>query len=359
MQVVKATQALASLGHDVTLIVPGQEETPWDALQPHYGMTQPFDIHWIPEILTFKRYDFAYKALRYARQLQPDLVYTWVLQAAVLALWQGLPVVLELHDRVSGRVGPWLFRRFCRARTNKRLLTNTEALRQVLISDFDLKPKSLEIIPAPNGVDLERYQDLPMPEAARQALHLPEGFTAGYTGHFYQGRGIELMLSLAKELPGVNFLWVGGEESDVTAWEKRLKMEDVQNVILTGFVDNAKLPLYQAASDVLLMPYSTSIAGSGGGNSAEVASPMKMFEYLASGRPILSSDLPVVYEVLNESTAVFCPPDDVAAWKKALTSLQSDPARREKLGSAARDTSKAYTWRERAHQALSDFPKVK
>lgn len=355
MQVVKATQALASLGHDVTLVVPGQESTPWDSLQAHYGLIHPFDIHWIPENLTFKRYDFALKAMRYARQLQPDLVYTWVLQGAVMALWQGLPVVLELHDRVSGKIGPWLFRRFCKARAKKRLLTNTEALRSVLTSDFDLQHASLDIISAPNGVDLERYQDLPTPEAARHELGLPEGFTAGYTGHFYQGRGIELMMALAKVLPEVNFLWVGGEASDVYVWKKRLDTQNVHNVILTGFVDNAKLPIYQAASDVLLMPYSTSIAGSGGGNTVDVASPMKMFEYLAAGRAILSSDLPVVHEVLDDSTAVFCPPDDPAAWKKAIIDLRSHSTRREKLGSAAREVSKAFTWRRRAERALSGF----
>ena len=355
MQVVKATQALVSLGHDVTLVVPGQEETPWDSLQAHYGLSHPFDIHWIPENLTFKRYDFALKALRYARQLQPDLVYTWMLQSAVLALWQGLPVILELHDRVSGKIGPWLFHRFCTARTKKRLLTNTDALRRVLISDFNQHTTSLDIISAPNGVDLERYQNLPTPETARQMLGLHEGFTVGYTGHFYQGRGIELMLALAKGLPEVNFLWVGGEVTDVLVWEERLRTKNVQNVTLTGFIDNAKLPLYQAASDVLLMPYSTSIAGSGGGNTADVASPMKMFEYLAAGRAILSSDLPVVHEVLEYSPAVFCPPDDPSAWKKAIIDLRSDPKSRDNMGNCAREVSKAYTWDGRAERALGGF----
>jgi len=355
MQVVKATQAMTALGHDVTLLVPGSQEAPWDALEVHYGLHIPISIHWIPENLAFKRYDYAFKAIRFARQHEPDLVYTWVLQAAVLALWQGLPVVLELHDRVTGRFGPWLFRRFCSARTKKCLLTNTDALRHALISDFNLRPSSIDIKTAPNGVDLERYQGLPSPETARQKLGLPEGFTAGYTGHFYQGRGIELMMGLARQMPEVQFLWVGGEPSDVTLWKKRLQLQNIENVTMPGFVQNATLPLYQAASDVLMMPYSTAIAGSGGGDSADVASPMKMFEYLAAGRAILSSDLPVVHEVLDETTAVFCKPDDPVAWKEALSDLRSDPSKREKLGNAARLASKAYTWRKRADRALSDF----
>lgn len=82
---------------------------------------------------------------------------------------------------------------------------------------------------------------------------------------------------------------------------------------------------------------------------------MKMFEYMAAGRVILSSDLSVIYEVLDEDMAVFCPPEDLSAWKNALSTLQGDPARRERLGQAARSAVKGYTWRARAEKALHDF----
>jgi glycosyltransferase involved in cell wall biosynthesis len=204
-------------------------------------------------------------------------------------------------------------------------------------------------------VDLERYQNLPQPGQARENLALPAGFTAGYTGHFYAGRGMDLMFDLARALPGIQFLWVGGEQADVALWQNYARQQDVHNLTLTGFVDNARLPLYQAAADVLLMPYDTQIAGSGGGDSAEIASPMKMFEYLAAGRPILSSDLPVIHEVLDETNALFCPPGDFTAWQAALQELQMDRERREKLGRSARDTAQAYTWRARAEKALIGF----
>ena len=208
---------------------------------------------------------------------------------------------------------------------------------------------------APNGVELARYRDLPNPEEARQALGLPEGFTAGYTGHFYAGRGMGLMMDLAKAFPNTRFLWVGGDPSDVILWEKHLETQGIHNITLTGFIDNAVLPQYQAAADVLLMPYGTSIAGSGGGDSAEIASPMKMFEYLAAGRPILSSDLPVIHEVLSDQNAVFCPPGDLDAWKVSFSELRQNPAKRAALAAAAKMTAEKYTWCSRADAALKKF----
>lgn len=352
IQVVKAAHALVSINHAVTLLVPGRETASWKDLQAHYGLQHHLNMTWIEENLAFKRYDFAYKAVQMAKRLNADLVYTWALQAGMLALWNGLPTVLELHDRVTGRVGPWLFRWFLGSRTSQRVLTNTLALKNALITDFNLDPAAVDIQVAPNGVDLERYRDLPSSGDARRILGLPDGFTVGYTGHFYAGRGMELMFNLAKAMPEVQFLWVGGEASDVASWKARLAAEGMTNIVLTGFVDNEILPRYQAASDVLLMPYGRQIAGSGGGDSAEIASPMKMFEYMAASRAIISSDLPVFHEVLDDQTAVFCPPDNLPAWKEALIKLQTNPIRCQALGQAARAAVEAYTWQSRAEKAV-------
>jgi glycosyltransferase involved in cell wall biosynthesis len=356
IQVVKAAHAFAELGHQVTLLVPGEGGPGWEALKAHYGVQTPINIQWIQENLAFRRYDFALKAIRQARKQHPDLVYTWVLQAGVLALWQGMPTILEMHDRVTGRIGPWLFRRFYASTTPRRLVTITDALRKVLISAFDLDIFKIDLIVAPDGVDLTRYKNLPSPADARKALGLPERFTAGYTGHFYAGRGIELMLGLAKTMPEVQFLWVGGDSADVTRWKNQLREEGVDNVILTGFVENTQLPQYQAAADVLLMPYGTTISVSGGGNTADIASPMKMFEYMAASRAIISSDLPVIHEVLDETTAVFCPPDDLTAWQQAIMALRSDPDHGQRLGKNARSAVEAFTWRSRSERALAHFP---
>jgi glycosyltransferase involved in cell wall biosynthesis len=101
------------------------------------------------------------------------------------------------------------------------------------------------------------------------------------------------------------------------------------------------------------MPYETTIAGSGGGNSAEICSPMKMFDYLAAGRVIITSDLPVFHEVLNESNAIFCPAQDEAAWIQKLGEIMQEDGLRQALCKQALLDAERYTWLKRAENALN------
>ncbi len=105
------------------------------------------------------------------------------------------------------------------------------------------------------------------------------------------------------------------------------------------------------------MPYSRSIMGSSGSaDSAEVASPMKMFEYMAAGRAIVSSNFPVIREVLNERTAVFCEPDNIENWRFEIEKLIGNQARRDELGNQARQDAQGYTWVARAKRIMNNFP---
>jgi glycosyltransferase involved in cell wall biosynthesis len=282
-----------------------------------------------------------------------------MIQAAFLAQRQSLPVLLELHDRVTGKLGPFMFRHLLGRRGKVRFLPITHMLQQALERDFGYSFAPGEVVVSPDGVDLERYTDLPDAAAARRQLGLRESPTVGYSGHLYAGRGLDLLLALAQSQPQVEFLWVGGRPEDVNRWQGRLARAGVQNVHLTGFVPNAGLPLYQAASDILVMPYERSIATSSGGNTVDFCSPMKMFEYLAAGRVILSSDLPVLHEVLNPGNAVFCPPDNVQAWQTVLAGLLADPELRCQLGQQARRDAVRFSWQARAAGALQGFEPFK
>ncbi len=350
MQVMKVCSALAQLGHKVRLYAPGDEAAGWEELAELYGLPAPFEIEWLGTNPRWKNNDFAWKAARRARAWKAGLVYAWAIQSAVFALLGGQPALYEAHDLPTGRLGPWWLQAFIRLPGKKRLASITQALQDALQRRFGQLGADRELVVAPNGLDMERYRGLPEPEQARRALGLPDGLTVGCTGHLYAGRGGDLFLGLARRFAHAQFVWVGGRPEDVERY--RLKATGLGNVTFTGFIPNARLPMYQAAADILLMPYGSAIAGSSGGNSVEICSPMKLFDYLGAGRTILSSDLTVIREVLDESSALFAPPDDLEGWAKVLQRALTDAELRERLGAKARALAARYTWLERERKCL-------
>lgn len=356
IQVMKVCQSMVQIGHEVRLWVPGTVHLPWIELSQHYGLSSPFEISWLKSNPGLKRYDLAASAVSKAIKWNADIIYTWLPQASILGQMRGLPVVLEVHDRPTGNFGPWLLRRTVKMRGRKRLAVITLALVSVLEKEFKLSIPAEDLVIAPNGVDLDRYVDLPEPSAARSQLGLPpEKLTAVYSGHLYAGRGIDLLFGLAQAFPEVNFLLVGGNAESVEGCRQQAAEAGLLNITLTGFVDNHKLPLFQAAGEVLLMPYGRVIAGSSGGNSADICSPMKMFEYMASGRAILVSDLPVFHEVLNEQNAVFCEVENLEVWTAGLKDLLENPDKIQNLGRQAKIDALDYTWNSRARAILHDL----
>jgi glycosyltransferase involved in cell wall biosynthesis len=366
VQVMKMAQALTGLGNQVRVLVPGMSlddrRPDWDELAHHYGLRHRFSIEWLPTRAKFRGYDYGLNSVREAQRWNADLLYTRFPQAGAFASMLGVGTVLEVHDLPQGKSGPWLFKRFLRGRGARRLVLISRTLREDLTRGFGAPVEPPFTLIAPDGVDLERYQEVPAPAEARVALNaagqidppLPvDGFIAGYTGHLYQGRGVKCILELAIRMPQVTFLLAGGEPGEIEILRDQINAGGLTNVRLIGFVPNAVLPSYQAACDVLLMPYQRHVAASSGGDIARYLSPMKLFEYLACGRAILSSDLPVLQEVLNQKNALLLPAEDVDAWVVALQMMLADPARREALARQACEDAQEYTWTGRARRILA------
>ncbi|MBX3036619.1 MAG: glycosyltransferase [Anaerolineales bacterium] len=358
IQAMKVAQALMQLNHEVKMFAPKETEIPnKQLLITHYGLKLAPEIQFLPSIKNLKRLDFIFHSQNAAKKFGADLIYTWLPQSAVLGLWSGYPVVLEMHADNSGLLGAWWMRQFWKAKGKKLMTVTTSALKKALETSTKLKLNNEAVLIAPNGVELERYVNLPSPSEARHQLNLKQGLTVGFTGHIYAGRGADLLFELAKQMPNVNFLWVGGTPELVEYWRNKLHEANIKNVTMTGFVKHDVIHLYQAASDILLMPYSSSISASSGQDIAEVINPMKMFEYMASGRAIISADLPSIREVLNEGNCVFVEVGNwesvIGNWKVEIEKLLADESLRGKLGNQARKDVENFSWVKREEKILN------
>ncbi len=178
----------------------------------------------------------------------------------------------------------------------------------------------------------------------------------GYIGSFYQGRGVELIIKVAGHCPHIDFHLVGASEKDLVRLEKQVP----ENVTLIGFVPPAESHKYMNASDVLLAPYQRKVFVYGNrGDTSDYMSPLKIFEYMASGKAIVASDIPVLHEVLeSEKDCLFVSPADVDGWINALYRLQ-EQGLREKLGDSARTKFlEKYTWEKRAEIVIKDIDAI-
>lgn len=353
IQMMKMCEAMLALGHDVQLIAPQQKHGTAGAddkiPDERCGMACRFPIVELGHSRVLGRTRFQCAAILRSRRHAADAVYTRDLSTAAMTSLFSIPTYLEMHQVPGGRFGPWYFRAAMRGPGLRKLVAITQGLLDLLMRIYPRWIRDKEVVVAPDGVDLQRYESVPsVPDAARELGAQAGRFRVGYTGSLYKGRGLDLILELARSLPDVEFWIVGGQTPDVDAWREKSRSAGVQNMVFWGHVPNAVLPRYQAACHVLLMPFSRMVAVSGNrGDTSMVMSPMKMFEYLAAGRLIVSSDLPVLREVLGEHNAVLCPPDDVAAWIDAVRRARQDGPWREAMGAQARLDAQKYSWENR------------
>ena len=241
-----------------------------------------------------------------------------------------------------------IFKVFVRSKNFFRLVVISHALKNSYKNRYpDLQNK---IFVAPDGAEIVRG-DGPKISVRERSSKL----NVGYVGHLYEGKGIEVIEGIAGHMPEVAFHIIGGDTESIKYWKKRIKFD---NVFFYGFVSRSNLLSYYESLDVCLLPNQDRVFGSGSGrikkpvNIGSFTSPLKLFEYMAYGKAIVASDLPVLREVLHEGIALLVDPKDFDGWKEAIRSLASE-ARRESLGMAAKqELETKYTWVRRMKRIL-------
>jgi glycosyltransferase involved in cell wall biosynthesis len=165
----------------------------------------------------------------------------------------------------------------------------------------------------------------------------------------YEGRGIDLLIEASLRLKDVLFIVVGGMSRDIERYREMARVKDARNFVLTGFIPHVMVPAYLFAADVLVMPYTSRMTDVTGRVVAGFTSPIKMFEYMASGRPIVATKLPPIEEVLEDGeNAILVEPDNLTVLISGIQKALGEPELCDKLASRAASQVKSYTWKERA-----------
>lgn len=350
----KMCQAFADNGHEVVLLAPGSLDRVGGAksqIFSFYGVKDNFNIKFISvPFLKGWTLIYGFLASRLAFKLKPDLVYGRNIAGCTFSSFYGLNVAVECHTPTSCLNSILLW--FCSKLKNfKKVVVITHSLKDVFVSHFPTLSNNIQVLA--DGAD-EFPKDVKLIKFQGNSKH-PQ---VGYVGSLFRGKGMELILKLARKLPNMDFNIVGGADSDIDHW-KQFCM-DLPNVYFYGHVPHANVPSYIISFDIMLLPNQREVSTyrSSSTNIGDWTSPLKAFEYMAAGKPIICSDLPVLREIFDTKNAILCSPDDIDSWTSALEVLSHDQGLRSKLGENARAIfTNKYTWKIRARKALSTFQK--
>jgi len=133
-----------------------------------------------------------------------------------------------------------------------------------------------------------------------------------YSGGIYKFKGVNLLIDVAQELPHIQFAFAGGDESQLASYRQLVAEKQLDNVSFLGYLQHENLPSLLQAADILAHPHLS-------GKAATFTSPLKFFEYLASGTPIVATEIPPLLEFKETNiVAGWCQPDDPREYARCL-----------------------------------------
>jgi len=365
VQTMETCHALARRGHQVRLVVRPDSASPARDPFTYYGLDP------VPELVIDRvrvtgpplARRAAYVAASAGRSLgrfRADLVLTRDLTIAALLLRIPAaarpPIVYESHGfspavsedlpaMLSDAAAPTSAKRRRLHAREQRVwaraegyITITAALARELEGRFGPRP-GLAVVP--DGARVEEVADVGLRPGATG------GRVVGYAGHLYPWKGPDVLLAALERLPDVRALMVGGLAGEPDLGRVRALADRTVpgRVEFAGQVDPPRVAALLRQADVLALPNTP------GRVSAAYTSPLKLFEYMASGRPMVASDLPALREVLRpDANAVLVEAGDAGALAAGLARVLADAGLAARIAAQAREDVRAWTWDRRAER---------
>jgi glycosyltransferase involved in cell wall biosynthesis len=208
-----------------------------------------------------------------------------------------------------------------------------------------------KIIYWPNGTDVDKFHIEKSTMETRAGLSVPVGKKIiMYTGQLFGWKGVDSLIKAVKLLPEDVLIYiVGGAEEDVARCRKEISEASDERVIFIPFQPHEKMPEWLHSADILVLPNTGKQKV-----SLYYTSPMKLFEYMASGKPIVASAVPSIMEILNEENSVLVKPDNPDDLARGIELVLKDEGLVERMTRNSTSDSRKYTWHVRV-QKIKDY----
>ena len=169
-----------------------------------------------------------------------------------------------------------------------------------------------------------------------------------YSGALYKFKGVDLLIEVAKELPEIQFVVTGGTESQVSSYRELSRQKGVENITFLGWIlpRQRLVSLFQAA-DILAHPHCS-------GKEADFTNPVKFFQYVASGTPIVATAIAPLLEFKLPHLAMdWCEPDNSMRFAEHLQSALKRYPRKIEGYAENIEFGKQFSWENRIEKILT------
>lgn len=288
--------------------------------------------------------EYPQTALTFAQSYEHDIIFTRSIEIAMGAANHELPVILETHESD--------FADLCSEQVFKNdnfigVVTISQILKTLFV-ERGLPPE--KCYASPLGVDLQLFKAAPSCKNAKRELGLDDRPLIVYAGHFIEEKDAPILFKAAKLLPNYHFMLVGGWPDNFDHIEDEFSKYEVDNVTLTGFVYNSKIPLYLAAADICALTFNAK------SQRAAWVSPLKLFEYMAAKRPIVAADIPSLRRYVEPEVNALCyRPGDEKDLAAQIQRLVENKDLAERLGENSFSCAPNYTWDRRVKGILDYY----
>ncbi len=351
-QVMQMCEAFVQNGCEVEIVAPMRVNPIKEDAFAYYNIKKTFSIERLPcldliflnnQNLFFwiQTITFLSSSWFYLRVKKFDILYTR--EQMVGLFFRNF--VLEIHS-LPKAIKPFHKRIWRKARA---LVVLTPFIKEKIVSCGISGEK---ILVAGDGVNLSKFDINLDKNEAREKVHLPkEEKLIGYVGAF-RTLGMEKGLDIAIEAienisTNAKLVLVGGHQEDIDFYRpmvKKLQIED--KVIFIARIKYDLVPVYLKAFDVLIAPFPETE------HYNFYMSPMKIFEYMASKRPIVTTDLPSLRDVVGGGEALLVTPGSVESLKEGIEKVLNDKVLGDKMVDLAFSKVKELTWEKRAGRIL-------
>lgn len=256
-----------------------------------------------------------------------------------LLLFRKIHIFFEIHDFYRSSID--LLNRRALRRSMGLIVTN-----RIKIADLVKRygfPAS-KMLHAPNAVNVSQFNPQMTQAEARATLGLPsDRKIALYAGHLFSWKGVDTLIPASVLLSETASVYViGGTDTDIALYKEKAGQMHAP-IHIEGRKQHSEVPIWLRAADILILPNTAKEE-----SSRLETSPVKLFEYLASGTPVVASDIPSIHNVVSEQEVNFFEADNSEDLALVISRVLQALDAAKKKAADAQNLVRQYSWERRA-----------